>query len=156
SLAYDPWGLGTQGQGPTGVITHQAVVGDTHTLSPTTVLDMRVSVLRVFQHEFPVSSGVDLSQFGSGWTAIPSQFPRPANWPSLAFNGSPGVSSVSGSNGIGSQRYWRQNITTASANVTKTLGSHLLKMGGIVRTVQWISEPANGPVTLTFDPIATA
>src|SRR5437870_2135839 len=25
SLAYDPWGLGTQGQGPTGVTTHQAV-----------------------------------------------------------------------------------------------------------------------------------
>src|SRR6185503_11617041 len=28
--------------------------------------------------------------------------------------------------------------------------------GGIVRTVQWVSEAANGPVTLSFDPIATA
>jgi outer membrane receptor protein involved in Fe transport len=44
----------------------------------------------------------------------------------------------------------------ASANVTKILGSHLVKVGGIVRTVQWISDPANGPVTLTFDPIATS
>ena len=36
------------------------------------------------------------------------------------------------------------------------IGSHLVKMGGMVRTVKWISDPANGPVTLTFDPIATS
>jgi hypothetical protein len=156
SLAYDAWGLGTQGQGPTGVTTHQAVIGDTHTFNGTTTLDMRLSFLGVFQHELPLSSGVDLSQLGSNWSRIPTQFPNPANWPQLAFNGSPGVSSITGSNGIGSQLYWHQNITTASANVTKIIGSHLLKMGGMVRTVQWISDPANGPVTLTFDPIATS
>ena len=156
SLAYDAWGLGTQGQGPTGVITHQAIIGDTHTLNATTILDVRLSLLRVFQHEFPDSSGVDLSQFGAPWGRIPTQLPKPANWPQLTFNGSPGVSAVSGSNGVGSQLYWHQNITTASANVTKILGSHLVKVGGIVRTVQWISDPANGPVTLTFDPIATS
>ena len=157
SLAYDAWGLGTQGQGPTGVTTHQAVVGDTHTFNNgTTTLDMRLSFLGVFQHEFPVSSGVDLSLLGPNWSRIPAQFPNPANWPQLAFNGSPGVSSIGGSNGIGSQLYWHQNITTASANVTKIIGSHLVKMGGMVRTVKWISDPANGPVTLTFDPIATS
>jgi hypothetical protein len=31
--------------------------------------------------------------------------------------------------------YWQQNITTASANLTKTAGSHLLKLGGLVRQV---------------------
>jgi len=156
SFAYDAWGLGTAGQGPTGVITHQAIIGDTHSLNTSTILDMRLSFLRVFQHEYPVSSGVDLSQFGANWARIPTQFPKPANWPQLTFNGSPGVSSISGSNGIGSQLYWRQNITTGSANVTKILGSHLLKVGGMVRAVQWTSDPANGPVTLTSDPIATS
>jgi outer membrane receptor protein involved in Fe transport len=156
SLAYDAWGLGTQGQGPTGITTHQAIIGDTHTINATTLLDVRVSFLRAFQHEFPVSSGVDLSQFGPNWALIPSGLPRPANWPALGFNGVAGVSAVTGSNGIGSQLYWQQNVSTISANLTKTAGSHLLKMGGMVRQVQWISEPANGPVTLTFDPIATS
>jgi hypothetical protein len=71
-------------------------------------------------------------------------------------NGAAGVSSISGSNGIGSQLYWRQNISTASASLTKIVGSHLLKMGGMTSFVQWNSDPANGPVTLTFDPIATS
>jgi hypothetical protein len=156
SLAYDAWGLGTQGQGQTGVITKQAIVGDTHTLNATTILDMRVSFLQVFQHEYPVSEGVNLAQFGPNWASIPSQLPRPANWPALAFNGVAGVSSVSGSNGVGSQLYWRQNIVTGSANLTKILGNHMLKMGGMVRQVEWISEANNGPINLTFDPIVTS
>lgn len=156
SFAYDAWGLQTQGQGKTGITTKQAIIGDTHTINPSTILDVRVSFLRTFQHEFPVSSDVDLAQFGSNWARLPSQLPRPANWPALGFNGSLGVSSISGSNGVGSQLYWHQNISSASANVTKIVGSHLLKMGGLLRTVEWISDPANGPLTLTFDPIATS
>lgn len=156
SNAFDAWGLGTQGQGPTGVITKQALVGDTHTINSTTVLDVRVSVTRIFQHEFPVSDGVDLAQFNANWGRIPGQLAQPANWPALGFNGVAGVSSIGGANGVGSQLYWRQNISSASANLTKTVGSHMLKMGGLVRQVQWVSEPANGPLTLTFDPFATS
>lgn len=156
SLAFDAWGLGTQGQGRTGIISKQAIIGDTHTLNATTFLDLRLSYLSAFQHEFPVSSGVDLSQFGPGWARIAGQLPREANWPQLTFNGSAGVSAISGSNGIGSQLYWRHQITTLSANITKVLGSHMLKVGGMVRWTRWNSEPANGPVNLTFDGIATA
>jgi outer membrane receptor protein involved in Fe transport len=156
SFGYDAWGLGTAGQGPTGLYSKQALIGDTHSLNATTIMDVRVSFLRVFQHEFPVSSGVDLLTFGPNWGRIADQLPLPANWPALGFNGAAGVSSISGSNGIGSQLYWRQNISTVSANLTKTVGSHLLKMGGMTSIVQWVADPANGPVTLTFDPIATS
>ncbi|MCL4812474.1 MAG: TonB-dependent receptor [Vicinamibacteraceae bacterium] len=156
SKAYDAWGLGTQGQGKTGIISKQAIVGDTHTLNSTTFLDMRLSFLSAFQHEYPVSTGVDLGQFGAGWAGIESQLARPPNWPQLGFNGSAGVSAISGSNGVGSQLYWQHYITTASASLTKVLGKHLVKVGGMMRWTQWNAEANNGPINLTFDPIATS
>jgi hypothetical protein len=156
SNAYDAWGLGTQGQGPTGIYTKEAILGDTHILNPSTVLDVRLAFLRVFENEYPVSSGVDLSQFGPNWSGLAAQLPRPANWPSLSFNGNAGVSAVTATNGIGSQLFWHQNVYTLSGSIAKTLGRHQLKSGGMVRRVQWISDPENGGITLTFDPIATS
>ena len=156
SNPYDAWGLGTQGQGQTGIFTKEAILGDTHVFNPTTILDIRLAFLRVFENEFPDSSGVDLSQFGPNWANVPRQLASPANWPALSFNGSPGLSAVSGSNGIGSQLYWHQNLYMLSGSLSKTVGRHQFKFGGMVRRVQWISDPENGGVTLTFDPIATA
>jgi outer membrane receptor protein involved in Fe transport len=156
SNAYDAWGLGTQGQGPTGVYTKEAILGDTHVLNPSTVLDVRLALLRVFENEFADSSGVDLSQFGPNWSGLAAQLPRAANWPAMSFNGNVGVSAVTGTNGIGSQLFWHQNLYTLSGSLSKTLGRHQFKFGGMVRRVQWISDPENGGITLTFDPIATA
>ncbi len=156
SNPYDAWGLGTQGQGQTGIFTKEAIVGDTHVFNPSTVLDVRLAFLRVFENEFPDSSGVDLSQFGPGWAGIAPQLPKAANWPAMSFNGNPGVSAVTGTNGIGSQLFWHQNVYTLSGTLSKIVGSHQFKFGGMVRRVQWISDPENGGITLTFDPIATA
>jgi Carboxypeptidase regulatory-like domain/TonB-dependent Receptor Plug Domain len=156
SNAYDAWGLGTAGQGQTGVFTKTAIVGDTHSFNSSTSLDVRLAFLRVYEDEFPDSSGVDLSQFGPNWSGVAAQLPRPANWPNMGFNGNAGVSAVTGTSGTGSQLYWHQNVYTLSANLSKIVGRHQLKFGSMVRRVQWISDPANGGPTLTFDPIATA
>ena len=153
SDAYDAWGTQTSGQGHTGLYTHSAILGDTHALSPTTILDVRLSYLRVFQHEFPDSEGIDLSQFGSAWGDLTSQLLAPANYPALAFSDSQGIT---GSNGIGSQLFWHQNVLTLSGNVTKLVGRHQIKFGGVMRHVQWISAPQNGVLTLNFDQAATA
>ena len=75
SNPYDSWGTQTQGQGHTGLYTHEAVVGDTHAFNSSTILDVRLAYLRVFQHEYPDSSGVDLSQFGPGWAALTKSAP---------------------------------------------------------------------------------
>jgi hypothetical protein len=155
SNAYDPWGVKTQGQGPTGINTKQATVGDTHSLNPTTILDLRLSFLRVFQHEYPVSEGVDLSQFGPNWAKLPPQLAGPANWPNLSFNADPGTPGLTGTNGTGSHLYWHQNVYTISGTLTRILGSHQLKMGATARRVQWIADPDNQGLTLQFDPIAT-
>ena len=53
SNAYDAWGTHTAGQGHTGIYTHSAILGDTHAFNSSTILDLRLSYLRVFQHEFP-------------------------------------------------------------------------------------------------------
>jgi outer membrane receptor protein involved in Fe transport len=153
SNAYDAWGTHTSGQGHTGIYTHSAILGDTHAFNPTTILDLRLSYLRVFQHEFPDSQGVDLSQFGPGWAGLTSQLLAPANYPAMAFNDTSGTT---GSNGIGSQLFWHQNVYGLSGNLTKILGRHQIKFGGAIRHVQWISAPQNGVLTLNFDQAATA
>jgi len=154
SNAYDAWGKQTSGQGKTGIYTHSAILGDTHTLNSSTILDVRLSYLRVFQHEFPVSQGVDLSQFGPGWESIPGQLVAPANYPPMAFSGD--SQGVSGSNGVGSQLGWRQNVYSLSGTLTKLLGRHQLKFGGVGRHVEWNADPGNGVLTLNFNQFATA
>jgi hypothetical protein len=156
SYAYDAWGLGTQGQGPTGIYTKQAILGDTHSFNAATVLDVRLSFLRAFQHEYAISSDVDLTQFGPNWANIPRQLAGPANWPAMTFNGNLGVSAVAGSNGVGSHLYWRQNVYLLSGNLTKIVGRHQFRLGATARRPQWITDPMNGGITLTFDPITTA
>ncbi len=154
SNPYDSWGTQTQGQGHTGLYTHEAVVGDTHAFNPSTILDMRLAYLRVFQHEFPDSSGVDLSQLGPGWAALNSQLLAPANWPSMNF-ASDGQS-ISASNGIGSQLFWTQNVYMLSGTLTKILGRHQIKFGGSGRHAQMLQGAGNGVLRLDFNPAATA
>jgi len=114
---------------------------------------LRLSYLRVFQHEFPDSEGVDLSQFGPGWAGLTSQLLAPANYPAMAFNDN---SETTGSSGVGSQLFWSQNVIGLSGNLTKIIGRHQLKFGGAGRHVQWISAPQNGVLTVNFDNSATA
>ena len=154
SNPYDAWGTQTQGQGHTGLYTHEAVVGDTHAFNPSTILDLRLSYLRVFQHEFPDSSGVDLSKIGPGWVALQSQLLAPANWPSMNFGGDP--QGISADNGIGSQLFWTQNVYVLSGSLTKVMGRHQIKFGGSGRHAQMLQAPGNGVLTLNFSTGATA
>jgi Carboxypeptidase regulatory-like domain/TonB dependent receptor len=154
SNPYDSWGTHTQGQGHTGLYTHEAVVGDTHAFNSSTILDVRLAYLRVFQHEFPDSSGVDLSQIGPGWAALNGQLLAPANWPSMNF-ASDGQS-ISADNGIGSQLFWTQNVYMLSGNLTKIWGRHQVKFGGSGRHAQMLQAPGNGVLRLDFNPAATS
>ena len=128
SNAYDAWGTNTQGQGPTGLFTHEAVLGDTHTINPTTILDVRLAYLRVFQHEFPTAKMLTCRKW-PGWAGLESQLAAPANFPSLNM-GSDGQG-VTTSNGVGSSLAWTQtNRSSVSGNLTKIAGRHQLKFGG--------------------------
>ena len=153
SNPYDAWGTHTQGQGHTGIYTHEAVLGDTHAFNSSTILDVRLAYLRVFQHEYPDSIGVDLSQFGPGWANIPSQLKAPPNWPSMSMAGD--GQGVSSSNGVGSQLFWTQNVYMLSGNLTKIVGRHQVKFGASGRHAQMLQAPINGVLTLNFNTVAT-
>ena len=153
---YDAWGTHTAGQGETGVYTQEATLGDTHVFSPSMILDVRLAYLRAFQDELPDSLNVNLSQFGAGWAGVASQLVAPANWPALNFTDATGITSLSGSNGVGSELYWHQGQYTLSGTLTKIAGRHQVKFGGQVRRVTWISSPDNNNVTLSFNQYATA
>jgi hypothetical protein len=163
STPYDAWGTHTQGQGLTGLFSHQAVLGDTYTISPTTVLDVRASYMRIFQNEAPDSQGVDLSKYGPAWGTIQSQLVGGSqrgrtSYPSLTFVGTPGVAAtnLAGTNGIGSQLYWMQNVYGLSGNLIKIVGQHQINVGADIRREQWIAESNFTGVALTFDNELTA
>ena len=154
SNPYDAWNTQTQGQGHTGLYTHEAVLGDSHAFNSSTILDVRLAYLRVFQHEYPDSSGVDLSKIGPGWVALKSQLLAPANWPSMNFSGDP--QNISGDNGIGSQLFWTQNVYMLSGNLTKIVGRHQIKFGGSGRHAQMLQAAGNGVLRLDFTNAVTS
>jgi outer membrane receptor protein involved in Fe transport len=163
SNPYDAWGTRTQGQGATGLFNQEAVLGNTYTFNPTTLLDLRASYLRIFQTEAPVSTGINWSKYQGNYSNLQGQIlggptHGAGSIPSSSYTGTTGfpATNLTASNGIGSQLYWHQNVYALSGNLIKTLGKHQLKMGGNVRRVQWISDPNTSGITLTYDAQATA
>jgi hypothetical protein len=106
-----------------------AVIGDTYTLSPTTVLDLRLAWVRIVYDRLPTSLGVNLN----------STFDLPANLQnqvSFAVIPTPvvsGFSDVWTSQGPGSVIHQRNDSYSLYPSVTKILGSHTLKFGGEIR-----------------------
>lgn len=163
SNPYDAWGTRTQGQGATGLFNQEAVLGNTYTFNPTTLLDLRASYLRIFQTEAPDSTNVNLSKYQGNYGPLQGQIfgglsKGAGSIPSSSYTGTTGFpgTNLTGSNGIGSQLYWHQNVYAFSGNLIKALGKHQLKMGGNIRRVQWISDPNASGIALTYNSEATA
>lgn len=164
SSPYDAWGTGVSGQGATGAYTQQGVLGNTYTLNPTTLFDVRASYTRIFQNEAPDSTNINLSKYGGDWGSFTSQLIGGATHggeskPTLAFTGTSGspLTGISGTNGVGSQLYWQQNLSALSGTISKVLGKHQIKVGATIRRIQWIAEKdSSGSGSLTFDNEETA
>ena len=163
STPYDAWGTHTQGQGATGLYNQDAVLGNTYTFNPTTLLDVRASYLRIFQNEAPDSTNINLSKYGGNYGSLQSQIiggptHGAGSIPSSSYTGTTGFpgTALTASNGIGSQLYWHQNIYALSGNLAKTVGKHQIRFGGNIRRIQWISDPNTSGITLTYDAEYTA
>jgi hypothetical protein len=161
SSPYDAWGTHTQGQGATGLYGQSIVLGNTYTINPSTLFDVRASYVRIFQNEAPDSTGVDISKYG--YDTLKSQIVGGAGHgadskPSTSITGTAGfpATNLTSSNGIGSQLYWHQNLYALSGSLIKTFGSHQLKMGANVRRTQWISDADTSGITLTYNNEPTA
>ena len=118
---------------PERFVTTQAVFGDTYTLNPTTIVDVRAGYTRWFYDRTPGTLGVD----------IPKVTGLPAYYNLLdVYNGlSPSVTlpamNVTGYNAIATGLlYGITNNYTLSPSLTKIMGRHTLKFGGEIRDLQ--------------------
>jgi hypothetical protein len=121
-----------------------AVLGNTFTISPTTVLDVRAHYLRALNFTAGLSQGMDMSVFGPAWAQYNhemtvTKLPTPNIIPDNNFNGSPVINNV-------------ENIFTLSGSVTKIIGRHTLKFGGEARRYDQAFYQSNSiGSTYTFD-----
>ncbi|PWU06297.1 MAG: TonB-dependent receptor [Terriglobia bacterium] len=107
----------------------QFVLGDTYTISPTLIADFRIAYLRMYYGAFSPSLNVDMSQFGPAWVAIGKQ---------MSFPFYPGETITGGfrtQTGLG--QLSRDNDYSYVANLTKVMGRHTIKVGGMLRRDSW-------------------
>ncbi|HSR05834.1 MAG TPA: carboxypeptidase-like regulatory domain-containing protein, partial [Bryobacteraceae bacterium] len=121
--------------------TDNAVIGDTYTLSPSTVLDIRGSYLRFISGFNPLSNGADLSQFGPAYAQLQNQvtfpqYPLPQVQGMLGAAGQPVTwNTVTARN--------TSNNYDISGSVTKAIGRHTWKFGGESRRIEWYFGQTN-------------
>jgi len=121
--------------------THQAVLGDTYTINPTTVADVRLSFLRFDFSSVPPALGkVDLSKF-PGLAPFANQVTFNALPIPLLAGYSPSPFPIAVINVIQFFTFDTYNLT---ANLNKVIGKHTLRFGGDLRRLEGYFSPA-GP-----------
>jgi hypothetical protein len=129
SLAQDPYGTHVYpDRGPETWIVHSAVLGDTYTLSPSTVLDLRVAFLRFLYDRVPQTLGVDLTTFG-----LPAALNNQVSFRVIPTPVVQGFSDIWSSQGPGSVIHQANDSYSLYPLLTKIRNSHTLKFGGEVR-----------------------
>jgi hypothetical protein len=129
--------------------THQAILGDTITINPTTIADVRASYLRQYFNDMPPSVPTDLASkgFNGNWQAINKAQALP-QLPDLYVKGSYNLWTFGGM-GIVQERW--QNTYALSGSLTKILGAHTLKVGGEGRLYDYEALPQFYPGYLNVD-----
>ena len=108
---------------------HQLVLGDTYTLRPNSVLDVRINYVRAYSPNLPASVSVNESQFGPAYAALASQMSIHA-LPVFTLNGIHNFYNFGNITGYAAG-WW--NTYGANANLIKIIGAHSLKFGTELR-----------------------
>jgi hypothetical protein len=108
--------------------TKSVVLGDTYSLSPTTIFDLRISWLRFFYDRTPVTLGTDLTKFG-----FPANLNNQVSFQVIPTPVVQGFSDVWSTQGPGSAIHQGNDSYAIYPSVTKITGSHTLKFGGELR-----------------------
>lgn len=150
SLGNNIYGLQSTAPGKSGHTDDLAILGNTYTLNPTTIIDVHLSYLRSFFFTFARGLGTDLGSVSPGLASFVQQqgqkIPMQFNWSGTSI----------ASQGVGGQLYWYNNIYTLSGSLTKILGRHTIKAGADVRQVSWIATPDSNGGIMSFTGTATA
>jgi Carboxypeptidase regulatory-like domain len=111
-------------------LTHQAVIGDTYTINPTTVLDVRLNYVRVTSPNYPATISQDEGAFdkynpAKPYAALAGQM-SVKGLPGFGLNGGYGFYNLANFPGFSVNWY---NTYGLNANLVKILGAHSLKFG---------------------------
>jgi hypothetical protein len=109
--------------------TKSAVIGDTYTLSPTTIADLRIAWVRFVYDRTPTLLGLNLASV----FALPANLQNQVSFAVLPTPVVQGFSDVFTSQGPGSVIHQRNDSYSLYPSVTKIAGGHTLKFGGEVR-----------------------
>jgi len=147
NVSVDPFGNKT-GAGPTGNYTQEAVLGDNHVFTPTSIAELRLSYLENYNFQDPLSNGFDMSTINANYGAVQSA--SGVNWslPALAIQGYSVGPNLS-------QLHWNNNVWAVVGSFTKILGKHTIKSGGNWRQVLWEAYGGSSGITLTSLPAFT-
>jgi hypothetical protein len=113
--------------GRSGIFSKSSVLGDTYTINPSTILDLRASYL--WQHYPSISAVVgrtDMSRFGPAWTDLAKSLTVSA-LPEAIFGGSHSLYNMTAVSGLEDDIF---NDLSFDASLVKIIGSHSLKVGG--------------------------
>ena len=133
----DQCGCGGGGGNTTPYFVHQAAIGDTYTLNPTTVFDVRVSYTRETSVNVPVDTNWNLSQFGPAYSALAPQLSLPVG-PVYTATGPYGLFNMGNFMGV-FKNWWNNYGLTGS--MVKIVKSHSLKFGGEGRLMDDSASP---------------
>jgi hypothetical protein len=106
----------------------QAVLGDTYTLNPTSIVDVRLAFLRQFSDNQPGTLNKDLTPLGGAWPTLQNQM-DPKYFPGPHVLGT-GLYPFFGMN-VDSYDYL--NSYDLGFSLSKIKGNHSLKFGGEIR-----------------------
>ena len=124
----------------------QAVVGDTITLSPTTILDTRLAFTRFFTTTTPQMAGLDQTTVG-----LPASYNSEINrgWPTPCISGQ---FTTFCSNNLDLTIVGANNNFEIVSGITKIRGSHTMKAGVTLRTMEFnFGQTNNGSGFYGFD-----
>jgi Carboxypeptidase regulatory-like domain len=139
------------------VHTKQLALGDTFTISPTTILDVHLGYTRYHYVRTPLTSGFDVSSLGGQWGTYPfASTPIPV--PCVSQN--PGDNTLGQgfcSAGTGSEIGAGDDTWSFTPSLTKIMGRHNLKVGYEFRLLRNNYYQTNQPSGLyQFDRLMTS
>jgi TonB dependent receptor len=152
SLPYDPYRNGLcQDRCTEFIHNNSAVIDDVYTLTPTTILDLRISYLRFAFDRTPINLGFDLRKIG--WSDALNNDVLFRVLPVPSFTGF----DTFGNSGSGSVIIARADNSRVAGSLTKIAGSHSLKFGGeFLRLTYNFGQTQTASGSFNFDPNYTA
>ncbi len=152
-LLIKPYGTITAGGAFRFTPTHQAVFGDTYTINPTTVFDVRLAYVHTENNRWPDSLGMDMTTIG--W---PASFNSQMQYRVLP---QPNVAGFDGLNLFIADPETvikaRNHVYSLAPSLTKTISRHTLKFGMEMRVIQFnFTQTNSSGGTFAFDNVFTS